>query len=184
MDVQQLHAEIDETLRAAVDALCEAGHLEPGDMIVLGCSTSEVAGGRIGKASVPELGPVIAGAMIKACRAHQLEPAFQCCEHLNRAVAMEQRALRARNLTQVCAVPQPKAGGSVPAAAWKLLDAPALAMRVQAEAGIDIGDTLVGMHLRPVAVPLRIDTRKIGSANLVLAYTRLPYIGGSRAVYE
>jgi len=177
-----------EDIRAAVmkavDALAEAGHLEPGDMIVLGCSTSEVSGGRIGKASVPELGPVIAQAMIDACRAHDLQPAFQCCEHLNRGIVMEKAALKERRLTQVMAIPQPKAGGSVPAAAWKLLASPALAMQVQAEAVIDIGDTLVGMHIKPVAVPLRLDFNTVGHANLVLAYARLPYTGGSRAVYE
>ena len=151
---------------------------------MLGCSTSEVAGGRIGKASVPELGPVIAAAMLDACRAHGVDAAFQCCEHLNRAVVMEKSVLRARGLVQAAAVPQPKAGGSVPAAAWKLLDAPALAIAVQAEAVIDIGDTLVGMHIRPVAVPLRMDERKVGEANLVMAYARLPYIGGARAQYE
>lgn len=184
MDTTSLAPEIRSTLRAAVDALCAAGHLAPGSLIVLGCSTSEVAGGRIGKASVPELGPVIAEAMLSACAAHGVHAAFQCCEHLNRAVVMEQAVLRERGLTQVAAVPQPKAGGSVPAAAWKLLRAPALATAVQAEAVIDVGDTLVGMHLRPVAVPLRIDARRIGDANLVMAYSRLPYIGGSRAVYE
>ena len=176
-DCEDIRAAVDE----AVSALC--AHLEPGSLIVLGCSTSEIAGGRIGKASVPELGPVVAGAMIDACRASGMEPAFQCCEHLNRAVVMEQAVLRERGLVLVAAVPQPKAGGSVPAAAWKLLNAPALAMAVQAEAAIDVGDTLVGMHIRPVAVPLRIDTRRIGDANLVMAYSRLPYIGGSRAVY-
>ena len=97
---------------------------------------------------------------------------------------MEQAVLRERGLVQVAAVPQPKAGGSVPAAAWKLLHAPALAMAVQADAAIDIGDTLVGMHIRPVAVPLRLDVNHVGHANLVMAYSRLPYIGGSRAVYE
>ncbi|MBR2942212.1 MAG: TIGR01440 family protein [Clostridia bacterium] len=183
MDFQLLKDEINTTIKTAVDALCQAGKLAEGDMIVLGCSTSEVAGGRIGKASVPELGPVIAGAMIAACKARGLQPAFQCCEHLNRAVVMEKSALRARNLTQVAAVPQPKAGGSVPSAAWQLLDTPALAVAVQAEAVIDIGDTLVGMHIRPVAVPLRIDAKRIGEANLVMAYSRLPYIGGARAVY-
>ena len=183
MDVNTLKTEIESTIEKAVAALCEAGRLSAGDMIVLGCSTSEVAGGRIGKASVPELGPVIAGAMIAACKARGLCPAFQCCEHLNRAVVMEKSALRARNLTQAAAIPQPKAGGSVPAAAWALLDAPALAIAVQAEAVIDIGDTLVGMHIRPVAVPLRIEERKIGEANLVMAFSRLPYIGGARAVY-
>ena len=181
---EALREEIHLTLRQAVDALAEAGHIQPGGLIVLGCSTSEVAGARIGKGSVPELGEVIARAMLEACHARGLEAAFQCCEHLNRAVVMEQRVLRDLRLTQVRAIPQPKAGGSVPAAAWKLLDQPALAMAVQADAAIDIGDTLVGMHIRPVAVPLRLDVNHVGHANLVMAYSRLPYIGGSRAVYE
>ena len=181
---EALLEEIRLTLRQAVDALADAGHIQPGGLIVLGCSTSEVAGARIGKGSVPELGEVIARAMLDACRAHGLEAAFQCCEHLNRAVVMEQRVLKELRLTQVRAIPQPKAGGSVPAAAWKLLEQPALAMAVQADAAIDIGDTLVGMHIRPVAVPLRLDVNHVGHANLVMAYSRLPYIGGSRAVYE
>ena len=181
---EALLKEIRLTLRQAVDALAEAGHIQPGVLIVLGCSTSEVAGARIGKGSVPELGEVIARAMLEACRAHGLEAAFQCCEHLNRAIVMEQRVLKELRLTQVRAIPQPKAGGSVPAAAWKLLEQPALAMAVQADAAIDIGDTLVGMHIRPVAVPLRLDVNHVGHANLVMAYSRLPYIGGSRAVYE
>lgn len=181
---EALLEEIRLTLRQAVDALAEAGHIQPGGLIVLGCSTSEVAGARIGKGSVPELGKVIARAMLEACQAHGLEAAFQCCEHLNRAVVMEQRVLKELRLTQVRAIPQPKAGGSVPAAAWKLLEQPALAMAVQADAAIDVGDTLVGMHIRPVAVPLRLDVNHVGHANLVMAYSRLPYIGGSRAVYE
>ena len=181
---EALLKEIRLTLRQAVDALAEAGHIQPDGLIVLGCSTSEVAGARIGKGSVPELGEVIARAMLEACHARGLEAAFQCCEHLNRAVVMEQRVLRDLRLTQVRAIPQPKAGGSVPAAAWKLLEQPALAMAVQADAAIDIGDTLVGMHIRPVAVPLRLDVNHVGHANLVMAYSRLPYIGGSRAVYE
>ena len=181
---EALLEEIRLTLRQAVDALADAGHIQPGGLIVLGCSTSEVAGARIGKGSVPELGEVIARAMLEACQAHGLEAAFQCCEHLNRAVVMEQRVLKELRLTQVRAIPQPKAGGSVPAAAWKLLDQPALAMAVQADAAIDVGDTLVGMHIRPVAVPLRLDVNHVGHANLVMAYSRLPYIGGSRAVYE
>ena len=179
-----LQKEIASTLEKAVDALVEAGQIAPGGLIVLGCSTSEVAGARIGKGSVPELGGVIAQAMLDACKKHQLDAAFQCCEHLNRGIVMEQRVLKENRLTQVRAVPQPKAGGSVPSAAWKLLEQPALAVNVQADAAIDIGDTLVGMHIRPVAVPLRIDVDHIGHANLVMAYSRLPFIGGSRAVYE
>lgn len=181
---ESLQQEIESTLHKAVAALVEAGNIQAGGLIVLGCSTSEVAGARIGKGSVPELGQVIAHAMLQACHTHGLEAAFQCCEHLNRAIVMEQRVLSARGLTQVRAIPQPKAGGSVPAAAWKLLAQPALAVSVQADAGIDIGDTLVGMHIRPVAVPLRMEENHIGHANLVIAYSRLPFIGGSRAVYE
>ena len=180
----ELKNEIFRTLAAAVDALCKAGDIQPGGVIVLGCSTSEVAGARIGKGSVPELGEVIAEAMLSACAGHGVNAAFQCCEHLNRAIVLEQRVLREMGLTQVRAIPQPKAGGSVPAAAWKRLTQPALAISIQADAAIDVGDTLVGMHIRPVAVPLRIDTDKVGHANLVMAYSRLPYIGGSRAVYE
>ncbi len=180
----ELKNEIFAALDGAVDALQRAGNIAPGGLIVLGCSTSEVAGARIGKGSVPELGEVIAEAMLAACRKRGLDAAFQCCEHLNRSVVMEQRVLNERRLIQVNAIPQPKAGGSVPAAAWKMLGKPALAMAVQAEAGIDIGDTLVGMHIRPVAVPLRIEIGSVGHANLVMAYSRLPYVGGSRAVYE
>ncbi len=180
----ELKNEIFAALDAAVDALQKAGNITPGGLIVLGCSTSEVAGARIGKGSVPELGEVIAEAMLTACRKRGLDAAFQCCEHLNRSVVMEQRVLNERRLIQVNAIPQPKAGGSVPAAAWKMLEKPALAMAVQAEAGIDVGDTLVGMHIRPVAVPLRIEIGSVGHANLVMAYSRLPYVGGIRAVYE
>lgn len=180
----EMKEEILRVLDSSVDALMNAGSIQPGGVIVLGCSTSEVNGSLIGKGSVPELGIIIAQAMISACRVRGLEPAFQCCEHLNRAIVIEQRVLSDRRLTQVRAVPQPKAGGSVPAAAWKLLDQPALAMSIQAEAAIDVGDTLVGMHIRPVAVPLRGEYGKLGEAHLVMAYSRLPYIGGSRAVYE
>ncbi len=180
----ELNHEIFTVLDAAVEALQKAGDIAPGGLIVLGCSTSEVAGARIGKGSVPELGEVIAEAMLAACRKHGLEAAFQCCEHLNRSIVMEQRVVDERRLTQVRAIPQPKAGGSVPAAAWRLLDKPALVMSVQAEAAIDIGDTLVGMHIRPVAVPLRMEYGSVGHANLVMAYSRLPYVGGARAVYE
>ena len=176
--------EIEAVLDDCVAELQEAGHLETGSLIVLGCSTSEVVGGHIGKQSSPEVGAQIARAMLLACEKRGLHAAFQCCEHLNRALVLERDVLRARGYTQVKAVPQPKAGGSVPAAAWKLLETPALALSVQAEGAIDLGDTLVGMHLRPVAVPLRGAHSLLGAARIVMAYSRLPYIGGARAVYE
>ena len=184
MELNEIRVEAETVLGVCVDELVAAGNIERGGVIVLGCSTSEVAGGRIGKASVPELGGVIAGAMLKACEKHGLTAAFQCCEHLNRAIVIEEDTARAMGLTRVRAVPQPKAGGSVPAAAWKLLRKPCLVYRIEADAAIDVGDTLVGMHIRPVAVPLRGVHKRLGSANLVMAYSRLPYIGGERAKYE
>ena len=183
MDVESVAQEARKVLGACVRELCEAGKLPAGSLIVLGCSTSEVAGGRIGKASVPALGPVLAQAMLDACAAQGMRAAFQCCEHLNRAVVMEAQTCKDYGCTQVRAIPQPKAGGSVPAAAWKLLAHPVLVSAVQAEAAIDVGDTLVGMHIRPVAVPLRGSYAALGGAHLVQAYSRLPYIGGERAVY-
>ena len=164
--------------------LAQAGKLQPGAQLVIGCSTSEIAGGQIGKASAPEIGEWVAATVLKVCREKRFIPIFQCCEHLNRSLVMPLSAARENRYVRVNAIPQPKAGGSVPAAAWKLLEEPCLVMNVQADAGLDIGDTLIGMHLRPVAVPFRGEIKKIGQANLVCAYSRLPYIGGERAVYH
>ncbi len=169
-------------LRAALTALAEK--LDRGAMIVFGCSTSEIAGGHIGKASVPEIGQWVAETAIDFCAENGFIPAFQCCEHLNRSLVIEKTIALRERCERVLAVPQPKAGGSVPAAAWKLMNEPTLVREVSADAGVDIGDTLIGMHIRPVAVPLRCDIGKIGEANLVMAFSRLPYTGGARAVYE
>ncbi|MBO5501353.1 MAG: TIGR01440 family protein, partial [Clostridia bacterium] len=172
-------------LRQCIEYLAQEGHLKPGATVVLGCSTSEVAGGLIGKNSVPELGDAIAETMINTCKALGLRPVFQCCEHLNRALVMEQETLDHLRLRQVNVMPVPKAGGSAGAAAWLRFQQPAVADFIQADAAIDIGDTLVGMHLRPVAVPLRMGEgeTKVGQAHVVMAYSRLPFIGGSRAQY-
>lgn len=177
-----------ETIRQqvaqAIRELARAGRLQPGAQVVIGCSTSEISGGQIGKASAPEIGEWVAGAALDTCREHGLIPIFQCCEHLNRALVMPLFAAKESRYTQVNAVPQPKAGGSVPAAAWKMMEEPCLVMAVRADAGIDIGDTLIGMHLRPVAVPFRGTVKTVGEARVVMAYSRLPYVGGARAVYH
>ena len=170
-------------LIACVDFLADTARLKPDSVMVLGCSTSEVAGGVIGKASVPELGQALAQAMLTACARLALRPVFQCCEHLNRALLLEQDTLTSLGLLQVNARPMPKAGGSVPAAAYDLLQHPALAASIQADAAIDVGLTLVGMHIRPVAVPLRMPGAAVGHAPVVLAFARLPSIGGERAQY-
>lgn len=168
----------------AILDLVKAADLQPGAQIVIGCSTSEIAGGQIGHASVPQIGEWVARAALNVCHQKDLIPVFQCCEHLNRSLVMPLHAAMASRYVRVNAVPQPKAGGSTAAAAWRLLENPCLVMSVQADAGIDIGDTLIGMHLRPVAVPFRGEIRQIGHANLVCAYSRLPYVGGARAVYQ
>ncbi|MBR3105984.1 MAG: TIGR01440 family protein [Clostridia bacterium] len=177
---EMIHAQV---TKAILD-VAKAGKLQPGAQIVIGRSTSEIAGGQIGKASVPEIGEWVAKAVLDVCREQRFIPIFQCCEHLNRSLVMPLFAAKESRYVRVNAIPQPKAGGSVPAVAWKLMDEPCLVMNVQADAGLDIGDTLIGMHLRPVAVPYRGEVRKIGQANLVCAYSRLPYVGGERAVYR
>lgn len=176
--------EIALQVQKAIEVLYQQGELEKGSLVIIGCSTSEVVGGHIGKNSVPEVGKAIAQAAIDKTKELGLRIGFQCCEHLNRAVCMEKDVLLARGYTQVAAIPMPKAGGSVPAGAWDIFEKPALAMAVQAEAVIDIGDTLVGMHICPVAVPVRMEEPNVGQARVVMAYARPPYIGGERAVYR
>ena len=175
---------IREQVTKAMMELAGAAKLQPGAQVVIGCSTSEIVGGQIGHASAPEVGEWVAKAVLDVCGEKDLIPVFQCCEHLNRSLVMPLSVALQNRYVRVNAIPQPKAGGSVPAAAWKLMDKPCLVMAVQADAGLDIGDTLIGMHLRLVAVPYRGEIKQIGHANLVCAYSRLPYVGGERAVYH
>ena len=180
MDQQTIQRQVTD----ALTELAQAGHLQIGSQIVVGCSTSEIAGGRIGHNSVPEIGEWVAAAVLDFRRARRFIPIFQCCEHLNRSLVMPLAAAKESRYVRVNAIPQPKAGGSVPAAAWKMLEEPCLVMAVQADAGLDIGDVLVGMHIRPVAVPFRGEVKQIGEAHVVAAFSRLPYVGGERAVYH
>ncbi len=178
------HQAIYDQVRRCVEHLHRQAKLRAGAVVVLGCSSSEVCGQAIGKGRNPEIGKVLAGAFLDACSSLGLEGAVQCCEHLNRALVMERETLFRLGLTQVNARPVPEAGGSTAAAAYDRFQNPVLAQSVQADAVIDIGDTLVGMHIRPVAVPLRIDNPMVGEARVVMAYARLPLIGGERAVYN
>jgi len=171
-------------IMSAIDQLCLAGKLAPGMKLVIGCSTSEIMGGRIGQNSSPETGEWVARAFLDSCAGHGLIPIFQCCEHLNRALVIARTDAAKAGYTVVSAVPQPKAGGSTASAAYRMIADPVLCDSVSADAGIDIGDTMIGMHLHPVAVPVRASVRRIGEANLVMAYTRPPYIGGERAIYK
>ena len=181
---ETLRAEINRILDESVGALMDAGHLESGSVIVLGCSTSEITGARIGKGSVPELGEIVAEAMLAACKGHGVHAAFQCCEHLNRALVVEREIAERFSLPVVFAVPHPKAGGSCASAAYRLMKDPVLVASISADAGMDVGQTLIGMHLRRVAIPVRLSIKKIGEANILCARTRPKYIGGARAVYQ
>lgn len=152
-------------------------------LLVVGCSTSEIYGGVIGHASQPNLGEDVAGAILETADKLGFDVAFQCCEHLNRALVMEEKAAEKYGYEIVSAVPHPKAGGSCASAAYRMMKSPVLVETVSADAGLDIGQTLIGMHLKRVAVPVRLSMDKIGSALLAAARTRPALIGGERAKY-
>lgn len=177
------YKEIRSDFRTALNELWEASNLEENDLIVIGCSTSEILGKHIGKGGSEELGIQICEEFFDFCTDKKINPCFQCCEHLNRGIVISKKIAKERNLTMVNVKPQVHAGGSLATAAYKMFSDPCVVQSIQAQAGIDIGDTLIGMHLKPVAVPFRSSKKNIGDANLVMAYTRLPYIGGPRAIY-
>ena len=176
--------EITEQARQAITELLEAARLQPGDIVVVGCSTSEVLGERIGTGSSMDAAGAVMDGILPVLQERGIYLAAQCCEHLNRAIILEAAAARAYGLEPVNVLPQPKAGGSFATTAWQRLQAPVAVERVQAHAGLDIGGTLIGMHLRPVAVPVRLSLKQIGAALLLCARTRPKFIGGCRAVYD
>lgn len=152
-------------------------------ILVVGCSTSEVLGERIGTASSLEIAEDIFKALMEVRETFPLHHAFQCCEHLNRALVVERDVQEKFNLEEVLAIPRPHAGGALAAFAYSKMKDPCLVSSISADYGMDIGDTLIGMHLKRVVVPVRVQTKTIGKANLVLARTRPPYTGGNRAEY-
>ena len=156
--------------------------LSTNDILVIGCSTSEICGSKIGTNSAPEVASEVFDAFLDFSREKGIYLAVQCCEHLNRAIVIEREA--AKGLDPVNVVPQPKAGGSMATAAYAKFENPVVVEEIKADAGIDIGLTLIGMHLKKVAVPVRLENSKIGEALVVAARTRPKFIGGSRAVYD
>ena len=170
--------------RRVVAEFLEQAKLKKGNLVVIGCSTSEIAEHHIGSYSNAELGEAVFVAICGELRRAGLAVAAQCCEHLNRALIMTEADAERFGYDAVNVIPQPKAGGSFATAAWNHMENPVAVEHVQAHAGIDIGDTLIGMHLRPVAVPVRIEHPMIGRAHIVCARTRAKYIGGERAHYN
>ena len=169
---------------AAMEELLALAGLSPGGLVVVGCSSSEIAGGVIGHASSPEIAEAAFNGLYPMLKERGLFLAAQCCEHLNRALIVERALAEQRGYEIVSVVPKPKAGGSFATAAWAHFEDPVAVERVQAEAGLDIGLTMIGMHLKPVAVPRRLKTEYIGKARVAAATTRPRFIGGSRAQYE
>ena len=168
--------------RGAMEELCQAAGIRPGQIVVVGCSTSEICGAKIGTDSNPEVARQVFEGLYEAAQAHGAYLACQCCEHLNRAIIVERAAVPFSEPVNV--VPQPKAGGSMATAAYSRFADPVAVESIRADAGLDIGGTLIGMHLKQVAVPVRLQTKTIGEALLLAARTRPKFIGGARAVYD
>ena len=171
-----------EQTRAAMAELCEKAKLKAGNLVVVGCSTSEVIGAQIGTNSSPAVAGEIFAALHDYAKSKGLHLAIQCCEHLNRAIITERTAVAFAEVVNV--VPQPKAGGSLATQAYAGFADPVAVEEIKADAGLDIGLTLIGMHLKKVAVPVRLENNRIGEAFVVAARTRPKFVGGVRAVYD
>ncbi len=174
--------EIYNQTKAAIEELAQKAHLKEGDIVVIGCSTSEVIGSKIGTNSSPETAKMLFEAIYDYTESHGIYIAAQCCEHLNRAIIIEKEAVGNADIVNV--VPQPKAGGSFATQAYAHFKNPVAVEEIKADAGLDIGLTLIGMHLKKVAVPVRLENNRIGQAIVNAARTRPKFIGGVRAVYD
>lgn len=163
--------------------LVEKAGLVPGDLLVIGCSSSEIIGQQIGKGSSMQAAQAVWEGIAPVLRESGVKLAVQCCEHLNRALILEQADARRLGCEIVNVRPQPKAGGSFATTVWEAMEHPVAVEHIRAQAGLDIGGTLIGMHLREVAVPVRLSVNKIGQANILCARTRPKFIGGERAFY-
>lgn len=179
MDMEKLAAEAEK----AVQELIEVSGCRAGQVLVIGCSTSEILGGKIGTCGSQEAAEAVFGSIYKAAQQHGLYLAFQCCEHLNRALVTEREAMEKFGWEEVTVRPMPHAGGSMATAAYAHFADPVVVEQVKAHLGLDIGQTLIGMHLKRVAVPVRLAQKTIGAALVTAARTRPPLIGGERAQY-
>ena len=171
-----------EQARLTAEEIIDRAGLKKGNILVIGCSTSEIIGERIGTSSAPEVAAEVFSALHSTAKERGIYLAVQCCEHLNRAIVTERAAAPLAEAVNV--IPQPKAGGSMATAAYASFEDPIVVEEIAGDAGLDIGLTLIGMHLRRVAVPLRLEHNRIGEALVVAARTRPKFIGGVRAVYD
>lgn len=181
--LEEIEKESKKIIEELFEKISEKTKIREGSILVIGCSTSEVIGGNIGKNSSEEVAGAIYNGIQKELGKRKVNLAVQCCEHLNRAIVVERDVAEKLSLEIVNAVPQVHAGGSFGVIAYKNMKDPVLVEEIKADFGLDIGDTLIGMHLKRVAVPIRLSTKTLYKANIVCAYTRAKYIGGERAKY-
>ena len=179
-----MYEEITKQANTVVTELLEQAKLKPGALLVIGCSSSEMVGQRIGKGSSMEAAQAAFKGIYPVLQEQGIHLAVQCCEHLNRSLIVERAVAEARGYEIVNVMPQPHAGGSFAVTAWNTFADPVAVETIVADAGIDIGSTLIGMHLRRVAVPVRTSVKFIGEAVVVCARTRAKYVGGPRAIYQ
>ena len=179
-----MYEKIVERSKNMIDEFLSVAPMKAGEILVVGCSSSEIVGEAIGKGSDFNAVSAVYEGIAPILAEKGIFLAAQCCEHLNRALVVERECAERYGLETVCAVPKAKAGGSFATAAYENFKDPVVVETIKAHAGIDIGDTLIGMHLRAVAVPVRLSVKKLGEANVVFAKTRPKYIGGPRACYE
>lgn len=177
-----MYSQIEKEAALAAEELCTAAALKAGQIVIVGCSTSEVCGSKIGTSSVPEAADALYRGLKSVFAPRGIFIAAQCCEHLNRAVVTERAAVPFAD--EVNVIPRPKAGGSFATAAYREAENPVVIESIKADAGLDIGLTLIGMHLKAVAVPLRLSQKTIGEALVTAARVRPKFIGGERAVYD
>lgn len=180
-----MYEELKKQAAQAAEEILAAAKTEEGDVLVVGCSSSEVCGKKIGSDSNEDVARAVFAGIWETAKAHKVWLAAQCCEHLNRAVIMEADCAKQYGLPRVNVVPQKKAGGSFATAAYANFDKPVAVEEMRcAKAGLDIGDTFIGMHMDKVCVPVRLSLRRIGEAHLTACRVRPKFIGGSRAVYD
>ena len=168
--------------KTAVEELISLAKLKKGNILVVGCSTSEIVGSKIGTNSDPDTAKTVFDAIYEVASFHGVFVAVQCCEHLNRAIVVERTALPFAEPVNV--IPQKKAGGSLATIAYQSFSDPIVVEEIKADAGLDIGDTFIGMHLKKVAVPVRLSVKQIGEAHLTAVRVRPKFIGGIRAIYN
>lgn len=179
-----MYEKIVERSKNMIEEFLSVVPMKAGEILVIGCSSSEIVGESIGKGSNFNAARAVYEGIAPVLEEKGIFLAAQCCEHLNRALVVERECAEKYGLETVCVVPKAKAGGSFATAAFENFKDPVVVETIKAHAGIDIGDTLIGMHLCAVAVPVRLSVKRLGEANLVFARTRPKYIGGPRACYE